>query len=45
MNIPDHEIMNESQTFYAIADSSSSGFVLDEKGKEYLDKYLRERGA
>jgi hypothetical protein len=45
MNIPDHEIMNESQTFFAIAVSSSSGFVLDEKGKEYLDKYLRERGA
>jgi hypothetical protein len=35
----------KSQTFFAIGVSRSSGFVLDEKGKEYLDGYLRKRGV
>ena len=39
--------MNESQTFFVIAVSSSSGFVLDEKGKEYLDELSKglKKGA
>jgi hypothetical protein len=37
--------MNESQTFFAIMISTTRGFVLDEKGMEYLDEYLREQGV